>query len=87
MCRAAMFSAETKQKIEKHIAAMPESLRREPATEQELAAFEEMYGPITRAIQIRVTGGGEQSAPNAKGTVAAVEHGARDERPRQGHGQ
>src|SRR5262249_22782500 len=42
---------------------------------------------LTRAIQIRVAGGGEQSAANAKGTVAAVEHGARDERPRQGHGQ
>jgi hypothetical protein len=28
---------------------------------------------LTRAIQIRVTGGGERSALNAKGTVAVVE--------------
>ncbi len=41
-----MISPDTKQKIQEHIAAMPKSLRREPATEQELRTFETSYGPI-----------------------------------------
>ena len=42
----AMLSPEAKQKIQEHIAAMPESLRREPATQEELREFETAYGPI-----------------------------------------
>jgi hypothetical protein len=41
-----MLSPEAKQRIQDHIAAMPESLRRDSATEQELREFEESYGPI-----------------------------------------
>jgi hypothetical protein len=42
----AMLSLDAKRKIQEHIAAMPESLRREPATEQELREFEAGYGQI-----------------------------------------
>jgi len=41
-----MLSFHAKQKIQGHISAMPDSLRREPATEQELCEFEASYGPI-----------------------------------------
>jgi hypothetical protein len=41
-----MLSPDAKQKIQEHIAAMPKSLRREPATEQELREFEASYGQI-----------------------------------------
>jgi hypothetical protein len=41
-----MFSSTAKQKIQEHIAAMPESLRREPATEQQLREFETAYSTI-----------------------------------------
>jgi SMI1 / KNR4 family (SUKH-1) len=41
-----MFSQDTKKKIQEHIAAMPESLRRETATEQQLREFETIYGAI-----------------------------------------
>ncbi len=41
-----MISPDTKQKIQEHIEAMPEPLRREPATEQELREFEARYGQI-----------------------------------------
>src|SRR5947207_5299505 len=44
--RGRMLSPDAKQKIQDHIAAMPESLRRDPATEQELREFEASYGPI-----------------------------------------
>ena len=41
-----MFSPTSKQKIQEHIAAMPESMRREPATEPQLREFEAAYGTI-----------------------------------------
>lgn len=41
-----MFSPNAKLKIQEHIAAMPESLRCEPATEEELREFESSYGRI-----------------------------------------
>ena len=41
-----MLSPSTKQKIQQHIAAMPESLRREPATEDGLREFEAAFGVI-----------------------------------------
>ena len=41
-----MLSPDAKQKIQEHIGAMPESLRREPATEEELREFEARYGAI-----------------------------------------
>jgi hypothetical protein len=42
----AMLSPDAKQKIQEHIAAMPEELRPAPANEQELHEFEATYGPI-----------------------------------------
>lgn len=41
-----MFSPTTKQKIEQHIAAMPESLRCDPASEEQLREFEAIHGEI-----------------------------------------
>jgi hypothetical protein len=41
-----MVSPDAKRRIKEHVAAMPESLRREPATEQELREFEASYGEI-----------------------------------------
>ena len=41
-----MLSPDAKRKIQEHISAMPESLRREPATEEELREFEALYGQI-----------------------------------------
>jgi len=41
-----MLSQDAKQKIHEHIEAMPESLRRNPATEAELLEFEARYGEI-----------------------------------------
>ena len=41
-----MLSLDAKQKIQEHIAAMPESLRRDPATEQQLREFEVSFGAI-----------------------------------------
>jgi predicted glycosyltransferase len=41
-----MFSPDTKKKIQEHIAAMPESMRCEPVTEQQLREFEAIYGAI-----------------------------------------
>jgi hypothetical protein len=41
-----MFSPDTKQKIQEHIAGLPESLRGKPATEQQLHEFEAIYGTI-----------------------------------------
>jgi len=41
-----MLSADAKLKIQDHIAAMQDSLRRGPATEEELREFEASYGSI-----------------------------------------
>ena len=41
-----MLSPQAKLKITQHIAAMPESLRSKPATEQELRDFESVHGEI-----------------------------------------
>ena len=41
-----MLSPEAKQKIQEHIDAMPEALRCEPATEEQLREFEASYGEI-----------------------------------------
>ncbi len=41
-----MLSPSAKQKIQQHIAAMPESLRRATATEEQLREFETAYGVI-----------------------------------------
>lgn len=41
-----MLSPDAKQKIQQHIEAMPESLRREPATEEQLREFEARFGEI-----------------------------------------
>jgi len=41
-----MFSPDTKKKIQEHIEAMPEAMRCEPATEQQLCEFETTYGAI-----------------------------------------
>jgi hypothetical protein len=79
---AAMFSTETKQKIQKHIAAMPESLRREPATEQELAAFEGIYGPIPEDYRwfLLTCGGGHFRAEEVDDIVRLTESHAKFKR-------
>ncbi|MCX6849793.1 MAG: SMI1/KNR4 family protein [Verrucomicrobia bacterium] len=41
-----MFSLDAKQKIQEHIEAMPDALRREPATEEQLREFEANFGAI-----------------------------------------
>jgi len=41
-----MLSSNSKQKIQDHIAAMPESLQKAPATEQQLCEFETTHGSI-----------------------------------------
>lgn len=41
-----MFSPSSKQKIQRHIAAMPDALRRAPATEEQLRGFEATFGAI-----------------------------------------
>jgi hypothetical protein len=41
-----MFSAEAKRQIEAHVEALPENLREEPATEQQIQEFESVHGPI-----------------------------------------
>jgi hypothetical protein len=41
-----MLSPGAKRKIQEHIAAMPTSVRHEPASEEELREFEATYGPI-----------------------------------------
>jgi hypothetical protein len=41
-----MISSEAKQKIQVHIASLPDELRSEPATEAELEEFEAVYGAI-----------------------------------------
>lgn len=77
-----MFSAETKQKIQKHIAAMPESLRGEPATEQELAAFERSYGPIPEDYRwfLLTCGGGHFGAEEVDDIEQLIESHAKFKR-------
>lgn len=60
----AMLSPDAKQRIQKHIAAMPESLRREPATEEELREFEAVYGQIPEEYRwfLLTCGGGHFGA-------------------------
>src|SRR6478735_3587610 len=41
-----MISSEAKQRIQMHINAMPDSMRSEPATEEELCEFEATHGSI-----------------------------------------
>jgi SMI1 / KNR4 family (SUKH-1) len=41
-----MLSPDTKQKIHEHIEAMPNALRREPASEEQLREFEAVFGAI-----------------------------------------
>jgi hypothetical protein len=41
-----MFSPDTKQKIQEHIAALPESMRGELASEEQLSEFEAIHGKI-----------------------------------------
>ena len=59
-----MLSPAAKQKIQEHIAAMPDSLRREPATEQELCEFEASYGHIPDDYRwfLQTCGGGHFGA-------------------------
>ena len=55
-----MFSPDAKKKIQEHIAAMPESMRCEPATEQQLREFETIYGAIPEDYRwfLLASGGG-----------------------------
>jgi len=55
-----MFSPDTQQKIQKHIEAMPDSLRQEPATEAQLRDFEANFGTIPEDYRwfLRTCGGG-----------------------------
>ena len=59
-----MFSPDAKQKIQEHIAAMPDSLRRELATDDELREFEASYGAIPSDYRwfLRTCGGGHFGA-------------------------
>lgn len=55
-----MISPNAKLRIQQHIAAMPESLRHAPATEQQLVEFESIYGVVPDDYRwfLLVCGGG-----------------------------
>jgi hypothetical protein len=55
-----MLSADAKQKIQDHIDSMPDALRCEPATEQQLQDFEASFGQIPADYRwfLQTCGGG-----------------------------
>ncbi len=66
-----MLSPTAKQKIQQHIAAMPESLRRAPATEQQLREFEAAYGVVPADYRwfLLTCGGGHFGSEEVDGIV------------------
>lgn len=71
----AMISPDAKRKIQEHIAAMPEGLRPEPATEQDLREFEAIYGEIPSDYRwfLRTCGGGHFGAEEVDDIVSLTE--------------
>ena len=74
-----MISLGARKKIQEHIKAMPESLRQQPATEQQLREFESGYGQIPDDYRwfLLTCGGGHFGAEKVDDIIRLAESHAK----------